>query len=324
MKKLLTLLLALALVFSLTACVTAPAADTTESTAPVGTTDPDLTPSSPLLYKVSTPEGGTVWLLGSVHVGIHQMYPLPDYVMNAYAEAQALAVECDVVAAEEDLEGSMNALTGLLYQGNTKISDRIPAELYLNALDILQENKVYMRALDYYKPVMWFSFVDSCSYYKYGYDVNNGIDVHLLNQAKDDGKEIREIESVAFQYGMLASFSEELQILLLEEAVANYHSEEAQQAMDSLLKAWCEGDEQTLTGLLFTDEAPTDANEEKLLTEYTTAMVTNRNISMANYAEKILKNGEKVFICVGMGHILGEGGVVDLLTQRGYTAELVK
>ncbi len=336
MKKLLALLLALALCLSMAACVTEtepdniddkPTTETTEETkedTPEDPTQPEAEGSTPLLYKVTGADGGIVWLFGSVHVGIDEMYPLPDYVLDAYNEADALAVECDVIAAQEDLDKMTALMQNMIYQDGTTISDHIDPELYEAAVEILKENHTYMNMLDYYYPVMWYSFIDSFMYADFGYDAQTGIDMTLLNMAKDEEKTILEVESVEFQYNMLASFSPELQEALLQEAVDTYGSPQVKVYMDNLLKSWCEGDEATL--LIYLEEENSESPDpemQKLLEEFNTAMETDRNIAMADYAENILKSEDKVFICVGMAHILGEGAMVDLLQQRGYTVEAV-
>ncbi len=331
MKKLLALLLVLALCLSMTACATKNGTEETTETPtteaasdPSGTNESEADGSTPLLYKVTGENGSVVWLFGSVHVGIEEMYPLPDYVLDAYNEADALAVECDVIAAQEDMGRMMELMQNMIYLDGTTIADHISPELYDAAVAILKENHTYMSALDYYYPVMWYSFIDSFMYANYGYDAEAGIDMTLLNMAKDEGKPILEVESVEFQYNMLASFSPELQEVLLQDAVDSYGTEDAKVMLDGLLYAWCAGDEAAIAEYLSAEsDEPMDPELEALLAEFTTAMETDRNIAMADYAEEILRSGGKVFICVGMAHILGDGAMVDLLEQRGYTVEAV-
>lgn len=340
MKKLLALLLALALCLSMVACVsrndTTPDSDeeTTENTSEQETEstpaddepDPEESAgSTPLLYKVTGPDGGVVWLFGSIHVGIEEMYPLPDYVLDAYNEADALAVECDVIAAQEDMSSMVSLMQKMIYQDGTTISDHISPELYEAAVEILKENGSYMSALDYYMPVMWYSFIDSFMYADFGYDSEAGIDMTLLNMAKDEDKTILEVESVEFQYNMLASFSPELQEVLLEDAVAAYGSTESKESLDCLLLAWCAGDEAELLKYLESEsDEELDPELQNMIDEFNTAMVTDRNIAMADWAENALKSEDKVFICVGAAHVVGEGALVDLLQQRGYTVERVQ
>lgn len=57
--------------------------------------------------------------------------------------------------------------------------------------------------------------------------------------------------------------------------------------------------------------------------EYNDAMMVQRNLAMADYAEEALASGKEVFICVGAAHVVGEGAMADLLAQRGYTVERI-
>ncbi len=339
MKKVLSILLVLVLCLSLVACGssedTNSSSNTTEATTEATTTETtvpktdDSQGSTPLLYKATSNNGGEVWLFGSIHVGTDDMYPLPDYVNNAYNEAESLAVECDIVAAEEDLSALMSIYQKAMYLDGTTIKDHISDELYKNSVKILEDNNYYFSMLDYYTPVMWSTFIENFIYTKYGYDSQKGIDMHLLNLAKENDKNIIEIESIESQFSMLAGFDEELQIMLLESAVEDYDSEESKAYLNSLVSAWVSGNEKTITELLYEEDDTESADEYteeeiKLLEDYNQQMIVDRNILMTDFAENSLKDGDSVFICVGTAHIVGEGAMVDLLKDRGYTVEVVK
>lgn len=350
MKKLCSILLALCLLLGLCACgksapaetpteapaTTAPTtAPTTEpTTEPVTepvtepTTDPVEEPDtassiSPLLYKVTDADGNVAWLFGSIHVGQDYFYPLPDYVTNAYESADALAVEADMVAFESDLSAQTAALSSLVYMDGTMISDHISEDLYNRSVEILEENNTYMSLLDVYYPIMWSSLIESFQLEAFELDTDLGIDMYFLNDAYDTGKEIREVESVQFQYDMMGNFSPEIQAAVLEGSVYSYdHPEESEADYFELMDAWAQGNAEELSALL--NEVEFESDEEKALyEEYNDAMVTQRNISMADFAEEALASGKEVFICVGAAHVVGPGAMADLLTQRGYTVEVI-
>ncbi|GAF21621.1 hypothetical protein JCM19047_1310 [Bacillus sp. JCM 19047] len=52
-------------------------------------------------------------------------------------------------------------------------------------------------------------------------DEASGVDEYFLNRAVDDGKEIRELESIESQFNVLSGFSMETQIQLLEHRLQN-------------------------------------------------------------------------------------------------------
>lgn len=326
MKKLLSLLLVLVMCLSFVACGTNNETATADTATTEATTAPVSKGSTPLLYKATSDNGGEVWLFGSIHVGNDDMYPLPDYVNNAYNEADSLAVEVDVIDMEENAMDYIADYQKVMYLDGTTIKDHISEDLYNDAVKILEDNDYYTSMLDFYYPSMWSSFIEVFEYENSGYDSKKGIDMHLLNLAKENKKNIVEIESASSQITLLGEFSEELQILQLEEVVAGYNTEESKTYLKDLVSAWTSGNEESITAIICEDSSSEDYTEEemKLLEEYNQKMLVDRNILMADFAEKALKDGDSVFICVGTAHIVGEGAMVDLLRDRGYTVEIVK
>lgn len=296
----------------------------TQNTKPGNTDAPQSYPKGPILYRVTDKKGNVTWLFGSIHVGREDYYPLPDYVMNAFNGADSLAVELDIIAFEKDTSAQVQALSQLVYRDGTTIKDHIPQALYDKAVGILKENNSYMGALDYYCPVFWSSMVESLMAEDLGADANLGIDRYLINQAYETDKEILEVESAELQYRMLANFSDKVQYMILASSVASYEDPEVAAAeLKAMMDLWVSGDEEAF-GEYVTAVDPTMTQEEKQAYEcYNDVMVTGRNIAMADYAESALASGKEVFICVGAAHVIGDGGMADLLTQRGYTVERV-
>ncbi len=64
-------------------------------------------------------------------------------------------------------------------------------------------------------------------------------------------------------------------------------------------------------------------DDPELEAEYIDAMLTQRNIGMAEKAEEYMAEGMTVFFTTGAGHMVGEGGVVDLLIERGYNVDRI-
>ena len=320
MKKIFSLIIALIMIVSLYGCTKTNDTNTETKDAQTKAT------ITPLLYKISDDKGNHIWLFGSIHIGLESFYPLPQYVTDAYESSDALAVEFDIVSFSEDLQAQTDALTQLVYMDGTTIKDHIPDELYKKSVEILEENNMYSSALDYYYPVLWESFIQNTMLEQTEADSDLGIDMHFLNLAHEDDKKIIDIESAEFQYGMMAKFSESLQILLLEEIISEYEDINSfSNELDDLITLWSEGDEKEFAEFLNSDDDSVMTDEEKkLLEEYNQAMLTDRNISMSEFAQDCLKDGEEVFICVGAAHIVGEGAMADLLAEKGYTVEIIK
>lgn len=302
--------------------------DTSDETKPQETPQkPDDTTDvtdgiSPLLYKVTDAKGNVVWLFGSIHVGKEYFYPLPDYVMDAYNSSDALAVEFDITNTDYDMSSLMSVMMEMAYTDGTKLKDHIPEDIYNDSKAILKENGMYFPALDIYYPILWSMFIDSIITENIGYNSELGIDYFFLNTAHEENKKIYDVESMEFQLGMLAGFSDDLQLLMLESSIDSYNNiDEYKESLDELATGWAMGDASALTE----DDYEFESKKEQMLyEEYNTEMVVKRNINMADFAEDALKSGEEVFIVVGAAHVVGDGGMADLLAERGYTVEVVK
>ena len=340
MKKLYAILLTICMVLALTGCRTKQAAQVTrpafstqatvpteESTEPTtqAPTQPETSQITPLLYCVTDTTGNTLWLFGSIHVGREDFYPLPTYVTYAYEQSDVLAVEADIYAFQSDLTAQMEALRPLVYTDGTTIQEHLPEELYAAAVEILKANLMYTKPMEYYCPAMWSSLISSAAVTETELEAQFGIDMHFLERAHEDGKSIKEVESAAFQYQMLADFSDELQVYMLASSIYEYeNSEESTQTLALLADAWGRGDESALLEMLAQEAESIEPEEAIIYEEYYEAMYTNRNLGMAQFAEEALDSGEEVFLCVGAAHILGDGALIDLLTQRGYAVRQIQ
>ena len=147
---------------------------------------------------------------------------------------------------------------------------------------------------------------------------------YIFNEYKLlSGKTIDEVESVEFQFNMMADFSPELQQIMLADIVEAYNSDESKAELDKLVNDWYTGNEDGIVEDNAEDLSDLQEEEKKLYDEYYDTMITKRNISMADFAEESLNGDKDVFICVGCAHVVGDGGMVDLLRERGYTVTKV-
>lgn len=340
-KKLLSLILSLLILLNFTSCGNSDNSTKTKETVAESTTkdiekvdknntesttapDSDEDELSPLLYKVTDKDGNVIWLFGSIHVGEEDFYPLPDYVMNAYNSSDALAVEFDITIDDNYDDAFTDYLYDMVYLDGSKLPEHIPEDLYNQAKEILEENDCYFSELDYYKPGLWSEMIDELFFDQLDINRELGIDYFFLNTAHDEDKKIYNIESLELQMGMMAQYSEPLQILLLEISIESYYStEKNQKLLDEMLEIWAQGDAKAIDALL-NEEAEEFEDEKELYEEYNTIMMTDRNYNMTNFAEKTLTSGEEVFIVVGAAHVVGEDGIANQLKNRGYTVEVIK
>ena len=298
--------------------------------------EPDVDPT-PLFYKVTGSNGQTMWLLGTIHVGDHRTGHLPQVIYDAFNAADALAVECDTQAFEEqaeedeEIQGLISALYTYDDGSNTEghIEDE---ELYTYALQMMKASGSYNFNTPYFKTHVWQSSLDNF-YQQQGYQLfsSKGVDNRLLTMAKDQGKKILEVESNEFQLKMLSGWSEELQEMLLMDTCSVDYPEYCADLME-LYEAWLAGDEAVLTEMISDEVDTSEMTEEELaeyeqykplIEEYNKAMGPDRNDDMLKVAIEYLESGDTVFYAVGLAHLLAPDGLVNTLRDAGYTVELV-
>lgn len=283
--------------------------------------------STPLLYEV-TKEGtdNKIYLFGSIHVSDDRAYPLPDAVLSAYSESDYLAVEFDLIAYSNDMEKQISTLQTLLCENGQTVKDLLKSDTYDMMVSYLKENNVYNSMYDYYKPALFYSLVSNVQTDKSGLDSDKGIDMYFLKKAKEDGKEILEVESADYQYNMLASFPNELFDFMIKYSI-DYESILVLYTKN-LYELWLTGDAESLSKFIKSDsETEYDyegyENLEEIMNNYNETLIDQRNVEMANKAEEYFNNGKDVFFVVGAAHIVGDDALVDLLTERGYSVKEV-
>lgn len=275
--------------------------------------------STPLLLEV-TKEGmdQKLYLFGSIHAGEKTMYPLPDYIMDAYKKSDVLAVEFDLIDYASDMENQMDLLSKFIIPDGGKITDYIDEETYQSGVAILENLGLYSSLYDHYNPMMWQTLIETAAMEEVNLSSGYGIDTHMLELAKEDGKKILELESAEYQYNVLLGFDSETQVYLLKQSIEEH--ENSKKNLKELYELYKKGNKEDLEKLVFQSEE--EPNQYEI--DYNEQLITVRNNNMTDALEKKFEDGENIFCTVGLAHIIGEGGIADQLEQRGYTVKVVK
>ena len=283
--------------------------------------------ASPLFYKVTGEDGQEMYLLGTIHIGDERTAFLPQEIYDALDASDALAVEFDTIAFEEQAASDANLAAQLaamyLYSDGTATKDHLDEKTYKDAVLLLKASGNYNMASEMMKPSIWYQSITQFYLQQgYGLQFDKGVDVRLMKLAKEKGMEIRDIESGIFQVGMTTGYSDGLQAWLLESTLdtdpVEYYAESA-----DLFEKWCAGDEAVLREAVLDDVSELTEDEMVLYEEYNKAMILDRNEGMLQVAIDYLESGDTVFYAVGLAHLLTGNGLVDTLRDAGYTVEPV-
>ena len=271
--------------------------------------------SAPLVYRVTDVEGHVLYLLGTIHVGTDEMYPLGGAVEEAYQNADILAVEMDVYAYGGNLFSSLKTAFSLMYGVQDNVKNHLSPETYALGVEKLGMPEI---ALQRMKPAMWYSLAENYIIEKAGLDAMKGVDYGLLKQAHKDGKQIDELESLEEQMATLLAIPED--VIDYEVQSMLTYPEESAQGLRTLFEAWRQGDEKGLRAML---EASTEGEEElsDAYAAYSDALIDSRNDGFEEQALSYLNSGKTALIAIGAFHIIGENGLAEKLARAGYTVE---
>jgi len=290
---------------------------------------------TPVFYKVTAPNGKTMYLLGTIHIGDGATANLPKEIYDALEASDALAVELDIIELEEKLKTDPKimqlAMTGYYYTDGSTIKDHIEDELYNTGLGfVFAGGHLTPDTADYFTPYGWSETINDMYTGSYlGLSTEYGVDKRLLRIAKEKEMEILSVEKYEDQLGMPAKFTEDIHRVLLMDALNGTRNDYID-GINEMYAMWCEGDEKALIEYIrddgLTEEILAELTEAELeaIKAYDKMLEADRDAGMIEKAKEYMEGDKTVFFAVGLAHLLSETGLVDTLRADGYTVELVE
>ena len=248
-----------------------------------------------------------IYLGGTVHLLRPGDYPLPDEFEEAYQASSELYFETDI-AAMSDLLVQAQMLQQLTYSDDRSLRTVLSDEAYTALSAYTQTAGLPIVMLEKFKPGLLISTLQILVFQSMGF-TPQGVDAFFHTRAVADGKAEGQLETVQEQIGFIAAMGEgndsEFILLSLKDLT------ETGNVIDGMIGAWRSGDAQGLSELFVEDmkvEAP--ALYDTLLLE--------RNLKWIPRINRMLQDADTEFVLVGAAHIVGENGLLDLLSQEGY------
>lgn len=250
-------------------------------------------------------DGLTLYLMGSIHLGNADLYPLPGYIMQRFEQADALVVEADI-NQQPAAATQLLMQHGMLPPGQTLFELLDPQQQAL-LKQTLTRLAIPSAMLQQQRPWMAATFLSVFALKSLGYHEQYGIDLFFLKHA--DNKKIIELESIEQQTQLMARLPQSTQIAMLEETARVL--QQPQQYYHALIQAWCHGNETRLEQMIQPGFG-NDAHGERLKQ----VLLYQRNQQMI---QKLRQLNGRHFVVVGAAHLTGPEGIVAQLKQHGFT-----
>ncbi|MGE6451720.1 TraB/GumN family protein [Shewanella baltica] len=257
----------------------------------------------PPFYQVQW-QGKSAYLLGSIHIGRADFYPLPTQIETALGKAKGLVVEVDMNKADSNAllrqYGRADKTKGLDWQSRDKQTVESMTPYCAATANVCQ-------SIQSFAPWLQATQVNLIRYNNLGYSTDYGVDMQLV--ARHAALPVYQLETAESQFQLLASFDSQAQWSMVREAISTSDAD-----LLSLIAAWRSGNEAELDSIM----------QEQMGSEGDTEMLEKilwrRNHVMADGIIKLMGSSKitsPLFVVVGAGHVVGDKSVVQLLEQAG-------
>ena len=265
-----------------------------------------------LLWKIS---GNGIekpsYLFGTIHL------LCADDAVLSYNMRKAIS-NCDEVYLEVDMDNlfeMIGAMNKMKMKGDTTLKDLLTEADYKKVKNYFENKSSVLpfSMLETYKPILAASTLEEASL---PCDNTAMMEQVIMEEAKENNKKIKGLETMSYQAGILDSIPYKLQAEQLVSYIDSAtNGDKDNKQMKEMFDAYKKQDLQKLEALM----VETDPG----MAGFTDILLYHRN---QNWIKKLktLLTDKALVIAVGAGHLPGEKGVINLLRKEGYTVTPVE
>jgi uncharacterized protein YbaP (TraB family) len=258
------------------------------------------------VWKVTGPDGRTLYLGGSIHALRGTDYPLPPAYNRAFDASNRLVFEADPKDMRRAVKGIGKAGE---YPKRDSLKNHVDPRTYDYLRRLFALLKVPEEKFSRYRPWFLSLLLESAALHEFSPQL--GVEGFLEQRAITNSKRISGLESLREGIELFSALDDRQSeaLLLLTFIPAQGGTDRA----SHLMEAWRRGDADALARAMRDSFRDFPSLGERILT------VRNRN--WLPKIEGYLRSGENCFVVVGAAHLGGPDGVLSLLRARGYRTE---
>lgn len=254
----------------------------------------------------------SVFLGGTIHLLRSRDYPLPGAFETAYQASDRLVFEIDQ-SQMMDMAVQARMMQQLTYQDERTLQSVLDEETYTALTSYAESAGLPMAMMQKFKPGMLLSTLSLIEFQSRGF-TPQGVDAYFNARAVGDGKTLGELETIDQQIAMLASMGEGYESEFVAYSLRDLES--VGDAIEDLVTAWRAGDQASLEAQFIQpmrEEAP----------DLYDSMLVDRNNNWIPQIEAMFEAPGTEFVLVGAAHLIGEHGILAMLSERGYEVSRV-
>ena len=255
-------------------------------------------------------DGRSAWLYGTIHVGsLAWAFPGP-IVGAALRQAEVLAIELDVTSPEVQLQlaeasAQLHAAHGQVLLP-APLAQRLARQIALACLDAahMASQSLVMQAVT----------LTVLSARRDALDPAYAQELVLAVYMHASGKPVLSLETAAAQVAVLASATQQDQVMLVQRTLDQLESGQGRAVLRRLALAWEQADLATLASY----EAWCDCVHDDAERAFSKRLIDDRNPGLADAISRLHDGGQGVFAAVGALHMTGPQSLLALLRARGF------
>ncbi len=268
------------------------------------------------LFKV-TGSGHSMYLFGTMHVGLPEFYPLEPRITAAIDGASALALEIDPLTDAAQVNQALQTYGS--FDPRSSEGREVPAALKPRLDRVLRAASMDPTTVAQLRPWLVATALTMGEFTQQGCRPELSVDLHLAQMARERKLPVIELESLKMQLSLFARMSSADQWHFLEDTVDGIENGRQQAEVHEVVDAWRTADQAAFESIATRAEHDTTVAGkfvQKVLLE-------ERNGPIADKLAALLARQDKAVAAIGVLHLVGRASVPAKLRARGISVERI-
>lgn len=254
-----------------------------------------------------------IYVLGTIHLADESIHPVPDYILDAWDEADRIYGELSSSDWKKVYSKTLKLLSKAVIKDKDKWVENFLTEDELETLKELLGPAVY-EGYKRFEPWVFTNSLSSLVYKNAPLSAEYSYDIYFINKGDEEDTVISGLDKIETQLDLLHFGTFEEQIAMLKESLKQMENpDEEVDGLTKMYELYKSGDEDAFSE--FYDQLKKDAAEHNEVYErYYTTMLDERNKSWGITFGDLLDKGGTTFVFAGTGHFLGSKSTFTLIS----------
>lgn len=263
----------------------------------------------------------TIYVLGTFHAGDDRIYPLPEVILNAYADSDRFVSEVALSdwsriipeTFSRQMISAQKEAKRVEETGKTLIEYFTSEEIDF-LISVLGDEQT-VNSLTMFEPWVLSSVLASVSITQTSLDPEKGVDQFILNKCIEDGNDVEGLEPLETQFDIITFGDWDTQLAMLKDVIKEYIEDPEKSITNTkeLYEAYLSADEDYFYEIFEETEEDDDAEYAE---DYYNVIFLDRNTVWADNFANYLLDGGTTFVFAGTGHFIGNDSVFNIMRKN--------